>query len=156
MLKRIGLGKRASKQEAQDVIADDSDRQADIEAARALFTRLTELEAAYDPAVAELYADDGVVIEKTIEMGVEKRAREIPMRKYKAVLGHALRVSQRAQESSSHSHVSAKRVAPGWVIVRSLRRSTKSRSEAPYEILVRREGDGAWRIVKETASLIVG
>jgi hypothetical protein len=126
----------------------------DLDAARALFRRLKALERAYDPALASLYADDGVIIERTVENGVERRQREAPMSRYKATLPEALRVSKLAREHAVHARVEALHLAPGRVVVRSQRRSSQSRKAAPYEIEVCRGEDGVWRIVKEVATLV--
>lgn len=125
----------------------------EIDAAMATFDRFVALERAFDASVADLYADDGIVIERIIADGVERRAREIPMQRYKAALARALRAHAHAPEVASHSQVRAERIAPGWVSVRTLRRSSASRAAAPYELLLRRGGDGVWRIVKEMATV---
>jgi len=130
---------------------DAGEAEAEISAARAAFDRFVELESAFDPAVVDLYADDGIVIERMEVGGVERRAREIPMRRYKAALGRALADHNHAPESASHSQIRMERIAPGWVSVRTLRRSTASRAAAPYELVLRLGADGTWRIVKEMA-----
>lgn len=126
----------------------------DVRAARAAFDALIALEAAYDPRVAELYADDGVVVEQRIDQGQARPAREIPMRRYKAALAQALAISAKAREQASHEGVEAIAIAPGWVRIRSMRRSSQSRAAAPYEAVLRRMEDGAWKVVKEIAVLV--
>lgn len=133
--------------------AEEAAEAAEIEAARVVFAQFVALEAAFDPAVIELYADDGIVIERQHVGGVERRAREIPMKRYKAVLARALSKPNHAPEMASHAQVQLERIAPGWVSVRTVRRSSASRAAAPYELLLRRGGDGAWRIVKEAATV---
>ena len=125
----------------------------DLAAARATFDRFVELEAAFDPRVAELYADDGIVIERVEVEGVERRTREIPMRRYKALIAAAFADHRHAPETATHSQIRLERFAPGWVRVRTLRRSSASRAASDYEIVVRAGSDGVWRIVKETATL---
>lgn len=127
----------------------------DVAAARFVFERLIALEAAYDPALAALYSDDGLVIERIVQNGRERRRREIPMRRYRAALPYALLLSSRAKERSAHADMALQRIAPGWVSLRSQRTSTQSRAPGPYEMIVRKESDGAWRIVKETATLVL-
>lgn len=144
-----------------DAIADegggimDGGVQDDIAAAENVFSKLAALEASYDPAVAELYADDGVVIERMVEAGVEKRVREIPVRRYRALLAQAMAASAKARLRSSHSQIQTRRIAPGWVLVRSLRDTSHARAPSQHEILVRREPSGDWRIVKETATIVL-
>jgi hypothetical protein len=132
-----------------------ADAKRDLREARAAFARFIALEAAHDPALLELYADDGVVIERWIEGGVEKPAREVPLRRYKEKLAQALAVSRKAGEASRHSDISYERVAPGWVIVRSWRDYTHSRALAPYEAILKREPDGHWRVTKEIAAVVL-
>lgn len=126
----------------------------DVAAARFAFERLIALEAAYDPQLAHAYSDEGLVIERIIQNGRERR-REIPMRRYRAALPYALMLSARAKERSVHADVALQRIAPGWVSIRSRRTSTQSRAPGPYEAVFRREGDGRWRIVKELATLVL-
>ena len=128
---------------------------ADIAAARAAFAQFVKLEAAHDPALVDMYAEDGVVVERMIEAGVEKPAREFPLQRYKASLARALTVSRKANETSTHRAVTLEWVAAGWVLVRSIRAYTHSRAPAPYEALLKREADGCWRVAKEIATLVL-
>lgn len=130
-------------------------RDGELHEARAAFTRFLALEAAHDPALVSLYADDGVVVEQIIESGVERPTREFPLKRYKAALGQALAVSAKAREASAHTGVSYEWVSPGWVKVRSIRTYTHCRGPAPYEAVLRREADGCWRVTKEIATLIL-
>jgi ketosteroid isomerase-like protein len=126
----------------------------DIAEALAAFDALVALETAYDPRAADLYADDGVVVERRIEGGAERAPKEIPMRRYKATLPLALKISAKARETAIHEAVEAQAMAPGWVRLRSHRRSSQSREAAPYEAVLRRMEDGCWRVVKEIAVLV--
>jgi len=130
---------------------DDREELAELADGATTFARFVDLERAFDPAVIELYADDGLVIERIEHSGVERRAREIPMRRYKAALAHALARRAHAPETAAHADIRYERIAPGWVRVRSLRRSSASRAPADYELVLRKSNDGAWRIVKEIA-----
>jgi hypothetical protein len=130
-------------------------READLREARAAFERFVALEAAHDPALAALYADDGVVIEQVIERGIERPAREFPLQRYKAALCETLAISAKAREASSHRGVSYEWLSPGWVKVRSIRAYTHARGPAPYEALLKREADGCWRVAKEIATIIL-
>ena len=130
-------------------------RDADLRAARAAFERFIALEAAHDPALTMLYAEDGVVIEQIVERGVERPAREFPLKRYKAALRNSLALSAKARETSVHRGVSYEWLSPGWVQVRSIRTYTHARSPAPYEALLKREDDGCWRVTKEIATVIL-
>lgn len=123
--------------------------------AQVVFEQLIALEAAYDARLGALYADDGVVIERTLDQGVVRRTREIPVARYLAVLETSLAFSKKARERSFHSHILADHQGPGWVAVRSMRRSSQARQPAPYEVMLRREPDGVWRIARETATLLL-
>jgi predicted NBD/HSP70 family sugar kinase len=131
--------------------------EADLAAAKALFARLQELEAAFDPQAVELYGEDGVAIEieRAAEDGAERRRRETPLRRYKRELPDGLRRAKLARLTATHENIRAERIAPGWVILTSTRRLSHSRAPAAYELVVRREGDGVWRIAKETATLVL-
>jgi hypothetical protein len=133
----------------------DAARDREVAAARSAFETFLALEAAHDPALVDLYAEDGVVIERVIDAGVERPAREFPLRRYKASLARALAVSRKANETSSHRAVSYEWVSTGWVMVRSIRAYTHSRAPAPYEAMLRRETDGCWRVAKEIAIVML-
>lgn len=137
----------------ESLISDDEARLVEIAAARAVFDKLIALEAAYDPGAAALYGADGVVIEQTVMDGVARPAREIPMRRYKAALPFMLSLSKKAGEQSSHEQIAAEWLSPGWVRIRTQRRSSQSRTATGYEITLRRESDGHWRVAKEVATL---
>lgn len=128
---------------------------AEVAQAREVFDRLVALEAAYDTALAELYAEDGLVVETLMENGAPRRTREIPAQKYRAHLPGALDFARKAGECFSHSDVCLQHLGPGWVAVRSLRCSTRGRAPGPYELLIRRCADGAWRISKESATRVL-
>ena len=123
--------------------------------AQIVFEQLIALEAAYDARLGELYADDGVVIERTLDQGVVRRTREIPVPRYRAALEASLAFSKKARERSFHTQILADHQGPGWVTVRSMRRSSQARQPAPYEVTLRREPDGNWRIARETATLLL-
>lgn len=123
--------------------------------AQVVFEQLIALEAAYDARLGALYADDGIVIERTMDQGVVRRTREIPVARYRAALEASLAFSKKARERSFHSHILADHQGPGWVTVRSMRRSSQARQPAPYEVMLRREPDGEWRIARETATLLL-
>lgn len=124
--------------------------------ARAVFERLVSLEAEYDPALGDLYSEDGVIVETRDEPGNPvRRNREIPARRYRAALPTALGLAAKAGERFSHDDVSVQHLGPGWVAVRTLRSSSRARRAGPYELLIRRDADGAWRICKETATLVL-
>jgi hypothetical protein len=135
------------------LISDAEARLAEIAAARAVFDQVVALEAVYDPAAAALYGADGVVIEQTLMDGVARPAREIPMRRYKAALPFMLSLSQKAGEQASHDQIETEWLSPGWVRIRTQRRSSQSRLATAYEITLRRESDGCWRVAKEVATL---
>jgi hypothetical protein len=146
----LGIGERP---EAEAIRVEETAME--LRQAKEFFARFTALEAAFDPSLADCYAEDGVVIEKTLENGIEKRAREIPLQKYKAMLSEALAISARANGASTHADIRAERLAPGWVVIRSIRAYSLSRGPAPYEITVRRDASGGWRVVKEIAAVML-
>ncbi len=156
MLKRAAAPARSLTAERDPIPAPHNPgREQDLIEARAAFERFLALEAGHDPALVNAYAEDGMVIERVIEKGVERPTREFPLRRYKALLAQALAVSAKAQEASSHRGVSYERLAPGWVLVRSIRFYTHDRGPAPYEATLKREADGVWRVTKEVATLIL-
>lgn len=155
-------GKRAQKLKSPapvNTVAPGADPEAALaleqqSAARAAFDRFIALEQDYDPALLDLYAEDGVVIEVTADGAAERRRREIPLRRYRAALPLALRLSQKAGERSEHREISSEWLAPGWVVIRSLRVSSQSRAPAPYEMTLRLDAAGRWLVVKESATLV--
>lgn len=127
----------------------------DLAEAKAVFDRLVALEAAYDPALGDLYAEDAILIETTVENGTVRRTTELPARRYKAHLPDAMAFAQKVGEQFVHSDTCLDHMEPGWVAVRSLRGSRLGRAPGTYQLIIRRCPDGAWRICKETATRIV-
>jgi hypothetical protein len=76
------------------------------------------------------------------------------MARYKATLDETLRLSRLAKECAVHEQVKTIHLAPGRVLLSTQRRSSQSRTAAPYEIEIERGPDGRWRIVKEIATLV--
>lgn len=145
----LGFRRREQAPMAPDAIA------LEMAQAQVVFEQLIALEAAYDARLGALYAEDGVVIERTMDQGIVRRTREIPVARYLAVLEASLAFSKKARERSFHSQIFADHQGPGWVAVRSMRRSSQARQPAPYEVMLRREPDGNWRIARETATLLL-
>ena len=133
----------------------DSVVERDLREAREAFARFVALEAAHDPRLVDLYSDHGAIIELWRENGVDKPAREVSMRRYKAHLREALAVAARAGERSHHTDVSFERTGLGAVLVRSWRDYSHCLGVAPYEAMLEREADGQWRITREMALIVL-
>jgi len=153
LLRKGGGGRSRFKKEASGLTNEAV--ALEVAQARAVFDRLVALEAAYDCALGDLYAEDGLVVETVVENGAPRRIHEIPASRYRAHLAKALDFARKADERFSHSDISLQHLGPGWVSVRSLRRSTRGRAPGPYELLIRRCADGAWRICKESATRVI-
>src|SRR6185436_7429246 len=71
--------------------------------AEALWNRYVALEAAFDPAVADLYADDAVIRNKRTYPTGEVREATVPAAQYKALIRQAIPLAKAQNDISRYS-----------------------------------------------------
>jgi hypothetical protein len=116
--------------------------------AKELFERYIALEQAFDPAQADLYADDAKIQNTRNYPGGEKRTLTIPAPKYKEMLRAAMPIAKMRGDTSSYSEV--KYTAEGKSIrITATRFSNLKKYSSPFSLLVAPDKEGNWRILEE-------
>jgi hypothetical protein len=120
-----------------------------IAAARSLFHQLEELEHSFNPAVADLYADDALIKNRRIEPTGEVREIEIPGAMYKAAVAAAMPLARERGDISTYSNVGYEELEDGRVRITCTRFSKLKKYESPYVVVVENRGDSGWLVVEE-------
>lgn len=121
---------------------------APVDDARALFARYIQLEQSFDPAAADLYADDAVIKNKRTYPTGQVRELAMPAPQYKALIRQAMPVAKARGDTSSYSEVTFK-VEGSGVRIRATRFSNLKKYSSPISLLVAPNGNGPWLIREE-------
>jgi hypothetical protein len=121
-----------------------------IGAAKQVFAQYVALEQAYDPSIADLYADDALI--KTRRKAPMGEAREvtIPAPKYKTQLRELAPVAKARGDRSTYSDVT---YTPEGELVRinGWRFFGSKKAPNPISLLVGRSPGGKWLIYEEVS-----
>ena len=120
----------------------------DIDAATQLFAQYIALERAYDPGVADLYADDALIKTRRKPPMGDPRDETIPAPEYKALLRQLMQAAKVRGDRSIYSNVT---YTPEGQFVRidASRVSGPSKRVSPLNLLVGRSPSGRWLIYQE-------
>jgi hypothetical protein len=118
--------------------------------AEQLWNRYVALEAAFDPAVADLYADDAVIRNRRTYPTGEVREATVPAAQYKALIRQAIPLAKAKNDLSRYSGCTYTAAAPR-VRIECARFSTLKDYTAPISLLVGPGPDGAWLIFEESS-----
>lgn len=116
--------------------------------ARALFDRYVRLEAAFDPAVADLYADDALIKNKRIYPSGQVRELVLPASQYKALIRSAMPLAKARGDYSTYSEVTFQPDGNG-VRITARRFSMLKKYYSPLSLLVAPTPSGIWVIREE-------
>lgn len=119
-----------------------------VDDARALFERYKQLEQSFDPAAADLYADDAVIKNKRTYPTGQLRELVMPAPQYKARIRQAMPVAKASGDTSSYSDVTFKAEGSGVRILAS-RFSNLKKYSSPISLLVAPNVNGQWLIREE-------
>ena len=118
--------------------------------AEQLWNRYVALEAAFDPAVADLYADDAVIRNRRTYPTGEVREATVPAAQYKMLVRTAIPIARARNDISRYSGCTY--AADGArVRVACARFSTLKNYTSPISVLVGPGPAGAWLIFEETS-----
>jgi hypothetical protein len=121
---------------------------AGIDAARQFFTQYVALEQAYDPGVADLYADQALIRTRRKPPMGDPQTVTVPASQYKALLrGHMLVAAARG-DRSTYSDVTYSPEGP-FVRIDATRVSGPRKSQSPISLLVGQSPSGRWLIYEE-------
>ena len=121
---------------------------APVDDARALFERYKHLEQSFDPAAADLYADDAVIKNKRTYPTGQVREIAIPAPQYKVLIRQSMPLAKDRGDTSSYSEVTFK-VEGAGVRIRATRFSNLKKYSSPLSLLVAPNGNGQWLIREE-------
>jgi hypothetical protein len=116
--------------------------------AKALFDRYVQLEHAFDPAVADLYADDAVIKNKRTYPDGQVRELAFPAAQYKALIRRAMPLAKARGDTSSYSDITFRDEGSG-VRIRATRFSNLKKYSSPLSLLVAPGAGGKWLIREE-------
>ena len=118
--------------------------------AERLLERYIALEAAFDPAVADLYADDAVIRNRRTYPTGEVREATVPVAQYKALIRQAIPLAKAQNDISRYSGCVYTAAGPR-VRIACARFSTLKNYTSPITLLVGPGPDGAWLIFEESS-----
>ena len=116
--------------------------------ARRLFERYVALEKAFDPAAADLYADEAVIQNKRKYPDGQVKTMSMPAAKYKALVRSAMPVAKARNDRSTYSEVRYSAEGAG-VRITAQRFSELKKYTSPLSMLVKPDARGAWLIYEE-------
>jgi hypothetical protein len=116
--------------------------------AKAFFARYTILEAAFDPGIADLYADDALIKNRRIYPSGQTREIVLAASQYKPLLRSAMPLAKARGDYSTYSEV---KFQPEGNAVRifAKRFSVLKQYYSPISLLVAPTPSGAWVIHEE-------
>lgn len=118
------------------------------ENARECFERYVALEAACDPAVADLYADDAKIQNTSVSPNGQKRVTTMAASTYKQQIRQAMSAAKPQGDTSKYSKLNLTKEGDK-VRVTAIRFSELKKYSAPLSMLVGPDAKGAWRIYEE-------
>jgi hypothetical protein len=124
---------------AQDSIAPASAEQ--------FFDRFVTLSRAYDPAVADLYADDATI--QTVQRNADNTPRTVRFigEPYKRLIRRAMPLAKQRGDRDSYSNVSVS-VEGRRARIHCTRYNELKRYASPFELVLERSGN-SWQIIEE-------
>jgi hypothetical protein len=121
-----------------------------VEAAKQVFAQYVALEQAYDPSIADLYADDALI--KTRRRAPMGEAREmiVPAPKYKTMLRELAPVAKARSDRSTYKDVTY--TSEGALVrINGWRFFGSKKAPSAISLLVGRSPGGQWLIYEEVS-----
>ncbi len=125
-----------------------SNESKNYQAARKLFEQYVYLEKAFDPAVADLYADDAKIQNTRTYPNGTKRTLTIPSLQYKDLIRKSMPLAKARADTNEYKDV--KLIEEGKNIrITATRFSNLKNYDSPISILVGSTKEGQWKILEE-------
>jgi len=121
---------------------------APLDDAKALFEQFVQLEHAFDPAAADLYADDALIKNKRTYPTGQVRELTMPASKYKTLIRQAMPLAKLRGDTNSYSEISYANEG-SMVRIRATRFSNLKNYASPISLLVSPDDNGRWLIREE-------
>jgi len=119
-----------------------------LDDAKALFEQYVQLEHAFDPAAADLYADDAVIKNKRTYPTGQVRELTMPATTYKTLIRQAMPLAKLRGDTNSYSEISYAKEG-SMVRIRATRFSNLKHYASPISLLVSPDDNGRWLIREE-------
>jgi predicted DNA binding protein len=116
--------------------------------AKTLFTRYINLEAAFDPSLADLYSDDALIKNKRTYPNGKVKELVFPAPKYKQMIRDIMPVAKSKGDRSTYSDVNYE-IKGSAVKITAKRYSVLKKYYSPVLLLVAPVKSGTWQIVEE-------
>lgn len=124
-----------------------------IEEARAFFARYVRSYHAFDPAVAELYADDAAITNRRTYPDGRVRVLSLTGTQYKTLLRQTMPLA-RSRGDVSRYEGAKYAVEPGGVRIHLTRHSELKKYSSPLSLLVGPGKDGRWVVLEERSESV--
>ena len=121
-----------------------------IDVAKLFLAQYAALENAYDPALADLYADDAFIKKSRSMPTGEPRAITITGREYKTLLQQYFAIAEARGDRSIYSYATFAREG-NFIRVDASRYSEMTMRSAPFSIVVGPSPEGNWLIYEESS-----
>jgi hypothetical protein len=119
-----------------------------IAKAKALFARYVQLEHAFDPAQADLYADNAVIVNTRIYPDGKTNRLQIPALRYKKVIRDGMKDARLKGDISNYSNETYTQEGDK-VRIKVTRYSVLKKYSSPMSQLVGPDATGKWMILEE-------
>jgi len=119
-----------------------------LDDAKVCFDRYVALEAAFDPAVADLYADDAKIQNTRAYPTGKKRVVTLPAPTYKQLIRQAMPLAKQLGDTSTYSDIQFAQEGDR-VRVTATRFSNLKKYSSPLSLLVGPNKEGVWLIYEE-------
>jgi hypothetical protein len=124
-------------------VADAPERRA-----QQLFAHFVQLAHAFDPALADLYADEARIVSVRQYPSGPDRTFELRGTEYKALIREAMPLAKARGDLNTYANLSYQREG-ARVWIRATRHSVLKQYSSPYSRLVGPDGAGKWLIYEE-------
>lgn len=121
---------------------------APLDDAKALFEQYVQLEHAFDPAAADLYADDALIKNKRTYPTGQVRELTMPASTYKTLIRQAMPLAKLRGDTNTYSDISYAQEG-AMVRIRATRFSNLKNYASPISLLVSPGDNGRWLIREE-------
>ena len=125
-----------------------SNESPNIQAARSLFEQYISLGKAFDPAAADLYADEARIQNSRTYPDGTKRTLTMPAAQYKDLIRKTMSLAKARGDTNEYSEITYSAEGSN-VRIMSIRHSNLKNYDSPLSLLVGKAKDGAWKILEE-------
>jgi hypothetical protein len=117
--------------------------------AHELWEMYVELGTGFDPALADLYADNAVIRNTRRYPDGRTRTLEMTGTEYKSLIRQAMPLARSRGDVDVYSDVQFEELGEGRTRITATRYSTLKKYRAPHQLTVGRSGGAGWKILEE-------